>query len=79
MAENKMEMDPEVLQKSRNFCRGCKKRVKAFYICDRRFKQHLEQRSKRPFFAKLPEGPGGSFGNGRAVHRSGRRTPGDRR
>lgn len=47
MAENKMEMDPEVLRttarKSRNFCRGCKKRVKAFYICDRRFKQHLEQ------------------------------------
>ena len=45
MAENKMEMDPEVLRTT----------------------------------AKLPEGPGGSFGNGRAVHRSGRRTPGDRR
>ncbi|MFR7549763.1 MAG: hypothetical protein ACLUV8_08195 [Clostridium sp.] len=42
MAENKMEMDPEV-QHLKVEMAGSKKRVKAFYICDRRFKQHLEQ------------------------------------
>ena len=46
MAENKMEMDPEVLRTTARKIEtsaGCGKRVKAFYICDRRFKQHLEQ------------------------------------
>ena len=47
MAENKMEMDPEVLRttarKVETSAGDVRKRVKAFYICDRRFKQHLEQ------------------------------------
>ena len=46
MAENKMEMDPEVLRTTARKVEtsaGDVRKVKAFYICDRRFKQHLEQ------------------------------------
>ena len=75
MAENKMEMDPEVLRttarKVETSAGDVRKELK-------RFTSVIEGLSSTwSSEVKVPEGPGGSFGNGRAVHRSGRRPPGD--
>lgn len=80
MAENKMEMDPEVLRttarKVETSAGDVRKELKRFTSVIEGLSSTWSSEVKDRF-CKLPEGPGGSFGNGRAVHRSGRRPPGD--
>ena len=82
MAENKMEMDPEVLRttarKVETSAGDVRKELKRFTSVIEGLSSTWSSEVKDRF-CKITRRTGRLFGNGRAVHRSGRRTPGDRR
>ena len=83
MAENKMEMDPEVLRttarKVETSAGDVRKELKRFTSVIEGLSSTWSSEVKDRFLQNYQKDRAGSFGNGRAVHRSGRRTPGDRR